>query len=284
MSNPTSNFGWQMPTNTDLVAQLPADFEVFGQAVDTSLADLKGGTSGQVLAKNSNTDMDFVWVAQDDSNAIQNSIIDAKGDIIGASADNTPARLPIGSNGYVLTADSAETLGIKWAPVAAPAAGLTFLTSATPSAAADVVFDSVFSSTYQNYLIQGVLTGSADAGVQIVFRAGGTDYTTGGYNYSVLYNDTSSVGGTGGATGQTSGKFANSGSSGTSVFSSYIMNPFTAAPTGYMTSGSRFIGGSGARTDFYGGLNVSTSWDGLKLYPDSGTFTGTIRIYGIANS
>ena len=67
MSNPTSNFNWQMPTNTDLVSQLPADFEVFGQAVDTSLADLKGGTSGQVLAKNSNTDMDFIWVEQDDT-------------------------------------------------------------------------------------------------------------------------------------------------------------------------------------------------------------------------
>ena len=65
MSNPTSNFNWQMPTNTDLVTDLPADFEVFGQAVDTTLADLKGGTSGQILAKNSNTDMDFVWIAND---------------------------------------------------------------------------------------------------------------------------------------------------------------------------------------------------------------------------
>jgi hypothetical protein len=65
MANPTSNFGWQMPTPTDLVTDLPADFEVFGQAVDTSMADLKGGTSGQILAKNSNTDMDFVWIAND---------------------------------------------------------------------------------------------------------------------------------------------------------------------------------------------------------------------------
>jgi hypothetical protein len=62
MSNPTSNFGWQMPTNTDLVTNLPADFEVFGQAVDSDFADLKGGTSGQVLSKNSNTDLDFVWI------------------------------------------------------------------------------------------------------------------------------------------------------------------------------------------------------------------------------
>lgn len=63
MSNPTSNFNWQMPTSSDLVTDLPADFEVFGQAVDTSLADLKGGTTGQVLSKASNTDMDFTWTS-----------------------------------------------------------------------------------------------------------------------------------------------------------------------------------------------------------------------------
>jgi hypothetical protein len=62
MANPTSNFNWQMPTSSDLVTDLPADFEVFGQAVDTSLADLKGGTTGQVLAKATNTNMDFTWV------------------------------------------------------------------------------------------------------------------------------------------------------------------------------------------------------------------------------
>ena len=63
-----------MPTATDLVTDLPADFEVFGQAVATSMADLLGGTSGQILAKNSNTDMDFVWIAND------------QGDITGVTA------------------------------------------------------------------------------------------------------------------------------------------------------------------------------------------------------
>ena len=62
MSNPTSNFGWQMPTSTDLVTDLPADFEVFGQAVDTDFIDLLGGTTGQVLSKTSATDLDFTWV------------------------------------------------------------------------------------------------------------------------------------------------------------------------------------------------------------------------------
>ncbi len=104
-----------MPTSTDLVTDLPADFEVFGQAVDTSLADLKGGTTDQVLAKNSNTDMDFKWVTSDDANAIQNSIVDAKGDLIAASANDTPARLAVGTNGQVLTADSTAATGLAWA-------------------------------------------------------------------------------------------------------------------------------------------------------------------------
>jgi len=54
-----------MPTPTDLVTDLPADFEVFGQAVDTSMADLKGGTTGQILSKATNTDMDFTWITND---------------------------------------------------------------------------------------------------------------------------------------------------------------------------------------------------------------------------
>ena len=114
MSNPTTPFSWQMPTATDLVTDLPADFEVFGQAVATSMADLLGGTSGQVLAKNSNTDMDFVWVTSDDANAIQNTIVDAKGDLIAASAADTPARLAVGNNGETLVADSSTSTGLRY--------------------------------------------------------------------------------------------------------------------------------------------------------------------------
>jgi hypothetical protein len=114
MANPTSNFGWQMPTNTDLVKDLPADFEVFGQAVDTSLMDLKGGTTGQVLSKASNTDMDFTWVTSDDANAIQNTIVDAKGDLISATGNDVPARLAVGNNGDTLLADSFTSTGLRW--------------------------------------------------------------------------------------------------------------------------------------------------------------------------
>jgi len=114
MTNPTTPFNWQMPTSSDLVTDLPADFETFGQAVATSMADLLGGTTGQVLSKASNTDMDFTWVAQDDSNAIQNAIVDAKGDLIGATAADTPARLAVGANNEMLVADSSTATGLAY--------------------------------------------------------------------------------------------------------------------------------------------------------------------------
>ena len=65
-----------MPTATDLVTDLPADFEVFGQAVDTDFVDLLGGTTGQILSKTSATDLDFTWIAND------------QGDITGVTAGN----------------------------------------------------------------------------------------------------------------------------------------------------------------------------------------------------
>ena len=74
MANPTTNFGWVMPTATDLVTDLPADFAVFGQGVDTSMQYLLGGTTGQVLSKTSGTNMAFTWINND------------QGDITGVTA------------------------------------------------------------------------------------------------------------------------------------------------------------------------------------------------------
>jgi hypothetical protein len=117
MATTTPNFGWPVPTSTDLVKDGATAIEALGDGIDASLLDLKGGTTGQVLAKASATDMDFSWVAQDDSNAIQNAIVDAKGDLIAATAADTPARLAVGTNGQVLTADSTASTGLAWSTV-----------------------------------------------------------------------------------------------------------------------------------------------------------------------
>lgn len=110
----TTNFGWETPDDTDLVKDGALAMRTLGNAIDASLVDLKGGTTGQVLSKTSNTDMDFTWVTSDDANAIQNAIVDAKGDLIAASAADTPARLAVGNNGETLVADSSTSTGLRW--------------------------------------------------------------------------------------------------------------------------------------------------------------------------
>lgn len=113
----TTNFGWTTPADTDLVKDGASAIRTLGNGIDTSFVDLKGGTTGQVLSKNSNTDLDFTWVTQNDSDAIQNTIVDAKGDLISATAADTPARLAVGADGTVLTADSTTATGLKWSVV-----------------------------------------------------------------------------------------------------------------------------------------------------------------------
>lgn len=61
----TTNFGWTTPADTDLVKDGASAIRTLGNGIDTSFLDLKGGTTGQILSKNSNTDLDFAWVAND---------------------------------------------------------------------------------------------------------------------------------------------------------------------------------------------------------------------------
>jgi hypothetical protein len=114
MATTTPNFGWPVPTSTDLVKDGATAIEALGDSIDASLLDLKGGTTGQVLSKTTSTDMDFTWVTSDDANAIQNSIVDARGDLISATANDTPARLAVGSNGETLVADSSTSTGLRY--------------------------------------------------------------------------------------------------------------------------------------------------------------------------
>ena len=82
--------------------------------------------------------------------AIQSTIVDAKGDLIVATAADTPARLAVGTNGTVLTADSAEATGLKWAAAAGGGKVLQVVSGSTTSEttiASTTLTDSTLSAT-----------------------------------------------------------------------------------------------------------------------------------------
>ena len=100
MATTTPNFGWSVPTSTDLVKDGATAIETLGDAIDASLLDLKGGTTGQVLSKNSNTDMDFVWIEQDDSTLAFNAQTGTTYTLVAADAAN---KLVTASNASAIT-------------------------------------------------------------------------------------------------------------------------------------------------------------------------------------
>jgi hypothetical protein len=228
-----------MPTATDLVTDLPADFEVFGQAVATSMADLLGGASGYILSKNSATDMDFVWIANDQGDitgitatspltgggssgaitvgiqdgttaqkgavqlenstsststttaavpasvksaydlangAIAKSLVDAKGDLIAATAADTTARLAVGADYAFLGALASESTGLKWNST---------WTTYTPTISGVTVGNGTVTAKYQR-IGKTCIT-------RVDFFLGSTSSVTGDFNFDLPFSPATST-------------------------------------------------------------------------------------------
>lgn len=281
----TTNFGWETPDDTDLVKDGAAAIRTLGSSIDSSLVDLKGGTTGQVLSKNSATDMDFIWVAQDDSNAIQNAIVDAKGDLIAATAADTPARLAVGTNGQVLTADSTAATGIKWATPSESALVLTGSADFTTSSAVNI--NNCFSATYLDYLVLINITAvsATDMDLAVRLRSGGTDNSSTNYFDNTFQNNGSSAGGNR-VNSATSWSFGNMASSKASQLATQatFYDPFEARTTKVLSHSNRWNSSDNNQFIMANEHRVSSSFDGVSFIPGSGTISGKIRIYGYALS
>lgn len=117
---------------TLLATDVQAAIEENSGRLDTAESDIDN-------AQNDITDLQQD-VLDLDNNKINNTLVDAKGDLISATADNTPARLAVGSNGQVLIADSGESTGLRWGSAPAPTIAVDTYTSAqTLTTANDVV-------------------------------------------------------------------------------------------------------------------------------------------------
>ena len=133
----TTNYNWETPDDTDLVKDGAAAIRTLGNSIDTSFVDLKGGTTGQILSKASNTDLDYTWIANDQGDitevqagtgisvasgtgpipVVTNTVAtayDAKGDLVVGTGADTFAKLTVGTNGHTLVADSAAATGLAY--------------------------------------------------------------------------------------------------------------------------------------------------------------------------
>jgi hypothetical protein len=147
----TTNYGWVTPDDTSLVKDGASAIRTLGTSIDTTTFN-------------------------NASAAIAKTIVDAKGDIIAATAADTVSRLAVGANDTVLTADSTAGTGLKWAAVAS--GGLTLLSTTTLSGASTTI--SSISGAYTNLycVVFGQTNATADGTMLISANSGASIFTT----------------------------------------------------------------------------------------------------------
>lgn len=211
--------------------------------------------------------------------AINPTIVDAKGDIIAATAADTVARLAVGANDTVLTADSSTATGLKWA---APSSGGMTLLSTTSLTGSSVTVSSISTAYNDLYVeIRNMRTSQDDRTVNMRFN----NDTGSNYTYSNIWSNVGSLTNNSGTTTSAFvGKSNSSSSSSTFGFCS-IRIPLYAS-TSYRkcysvtfgsTNPSGLQGGFGA-----GRFDTASAITEITLLPDAGNFdAGTMLIYGV---
>lgn len=230
-----------------------------------------GGTSGDVTITNSMA-----------------TAIDAKGDLIGGTGADSFARLAVGANGTVLTADSAETTGLKWASLAATK-NFSLLGTGNTTSGSTVTVTGISNRDILLVLLRGVSTNStANAVISLQLNSDtGANYSSQQFilNIGSTYSSNNMTAES--LTSATAYKLAAQSSNVSSTISGYAMI------IGGATSGIKIINSS-AGADASGGTNQNQIsgggfWSGsgtitsVSLTTSTGSFdSGSFTVYGSA--
>lgn len=249
----TTNYGWTTPDDTALVKDGASAIRTLGSSVDTTLKT-------QIDAQ------------------IAKTIVDAKGDLIAATAADTVSRLAVGTNDQVLMADSTAATGLKWGTIAA--GGMTLISTTTLSGT-NVNLTSIPSGYKSLYLIvnDAVCNAQGDAIWLRYNNDSGSNYNTLRYQ-----GNASSIG----AGSRSDAFYIAETTTYTNVL--HKLNIAMEIPNYTSTTGKYSYGSSKWQNDYgnyfwtsagtYGGTSAISQ---INLSANTSTWTsGTVRLYGVS--
>lgn len=310
MTNPTVNRAYDMPASTDLVTNLPADFAIFGDAVDLDISSRGGYTTTAtaagttVLTVTSNRNQRFTGVTtQTVTMPVASTLaVGARWKIqnkstgivtVQSSGANTIYAIPAGATIEIVCILASGTTAASWdydwagASSAPAASGMVLLKRASFAGVANTgtTFDGFFTSAYTDYLVivEDIFTpGSTSAQLQMQMMYSGTLQTSGYYGTAMGWD----------AAGTVNNRLNN----GTTTFSftynyvnsaidAFLSLRFSGVGNGSATatwSGTGLARNSSVNAIIGGQCNVARAYTGFQFLPSTATLTGTISIYGLA--
>ncbi len=231
------------------------------------------------------------------SNTITDTGVLSKGTLIVGDGATAPTLLGVGTNNYILVADSAQGSGVKWADPSTGAVVLKYLSSVTASSSTTVDFTSNINSTYANYLITITDLIPGSDGFFLALRtstnAGSSwDSAASDYMWSIYYIDTTTAENSSTADSwiQLTSSAADELGNGTGETCSawiWIYNPSSAATNTRIYWDITYVGDRGYcnRTIGAGERVAAADVDGIRFIMESGNIaSGVFRLYGVANS
>ena len=249
----TTNYSWTTPDDTDLVKDGASAIRTLGSAIDTTVFNNAGA-------------------------AVAKSTIDAKGDLLVGTADDTIDRLAVGTDGYTLVADSSTATGLAYA---APAGGGGMTQIATGSFTGSSVVISSIPTTYKDLALVVRSRGNSTNNENARIRFNNDSSASRHYDISA-YATTSNT-----AFNGTYASFSTDSNNTNDISLAYVYFPDYTNTATWKMFWSNSLAAASTSTNynfrqFVGLYNQTTAITSLGFIPQNGTFTsGSYILYGV---